>query len=52
MVDVMSEEDQAKELVPYEAEMAKESELMQDEDVKVVLKRRRPRAMIDNSNYS
>jgi hypothetical protein len=28
--------------VPYEAKIAKESELMQDEDVRVVLKRRRP----------
>ncbi len=28
--------------MPYEAKIAKESELMQDEDVRVVLKRRRP----------
>jgi len=42
MVDIVSEEDQPKELVPYEAEIAKESELMQDDDVRVVLKRRRP----------
>jgi len=42
MVDIVSEEDQPKELVPYEAEIAKESELIQDDDVKVVLKRRGP----------
>jgi hypothetical protein len=42
MVDVVSEEDQAKELVPYGAETVRGSELVQDEDVRVVLKRRRP----------
>jgi hypothetical protein len=42
MVIVVSEEDQAKEFVPYEAEIIRESELVQDEDVRVVLKRRRP----------
>jgi len=42
MVDIVSEEDQPKELIPYEAEIAKESEHMQDDDVRVVLKRRRP----------
>jgi len=41
-VNIVSEEDQPKELVPYEVEIAKESELMQDADVRVVLKRRRP----------
>ncbi len=42
MVDVVSEEDQAKEFVPCEAKTAKGNELVQDEDVRVVLKRRRP----------
>jgi len=42
MVDVVSEEDKAKEVVPYEAETARGSELVQDEDLRVVLKRRRP----------
>jgi hypothetical protein len=42
MVDVVLGKDQPKELVPYEVEIAKESELMQDDDVRVVLKRRRP----------
>ncbi len=42
MVNVVSEEDQPKELVPYEAEVAKGGELMQDNNVGVVLKRRRP----------
>jgi hypothetical protein len=42
MVDLVSEEDKAKELVPYEAETTRGSELVQDEDVKVVLKRRTP----------
>jgi len=42
MVDIVSEEDQAKEFVPCEAKTAKGSELVQDEDVRVVLKRRRP----------
>jgi len=42
MVDVVSEEDQAKEFEPYEAEIARKSESVQDEDVRVVLKRRRP----------
>jgi hypothetical protein len=42
MVDVVSEEDQAKELVPYGVEIIRGSELVQDKDVRVVLKRRRP----------
>jgi len=42
MVDVVSEEDQAKEFEPYEAEIARKSEIVQGEDVGVVLKRRRP----------
>jgi hypothetical protein len=42
VVDVVSEEDQPKELVPYEVEIAKGGELMQDDNVRVVLKRRRP----------
>jgi len=42
MVDVVSEEDRVKELEPYEVEIARESELVQDKDVRVVLKRRRP----------
>jgi len=42
MVDVISKEDQAKELEPHEAEIARESEPMQDENVRVVLKRRKP----------
>ncbi len=39
MVDVVSEEDQPKEFVPCEAEVAKGGELVQDDDVGVVLKR-------------
>jgi len=42
VVDVVLEEDQPKELVPCEAEVAKGGELVQDDDVGVVLKRRRP----------
>jgi hypothetical protein len=42
VVDVVSEEDQPKELVPYEAENTKGGEIMQDDDVRVMLKRRRP----------
>jgi hypothetical protein len=42
VVDVISEEDQPMELVPYEAEITKGGELMKDDDVKVVQKRRRP----------
>jgi len=42
VVDVVSEENQPKELVPYEVEIAKGGELMQDDNVRVVLKRRRP----------
>ncbi len=42
MVDVVLEEDLPKELVPYEAEIAKGGELMQDDNERVVLKRRRP----------
>jgi hypothetical protein len=42
MVDVVSKEDQAKELVPYEVETARGSELVQDEDVRAMLKRRKP----------
>ncbi len=42
MVDVVSEEDQPKELVPHEAEDIKGGEIMQDDDVRVALKRRRP----------
>jgi hypothetical protein len=33
MVDVVSEEDQAKEFEPYEAEIARKSEIVQGEDV-------------------
>jgi hypothetical protein len=42
MVAIVSEEGQAKELEPHEAEITRESELMQDENVRVALKRRRP----------
>ncbi len=42
MVDIVLEADQPKELVPYEAEVVKGGELMQDDNVGVVLKRRRP----------
>jgi len=42
MVDMVSKEDQAKEFEPYEAEIARKSEIMQGEDVGAVLKRRRP----------
>jgi len=42
MVDIISKEDQAKELEPHEAKIVRESELMQDENVRVALKRRRP----------
>jgi hypothetical protein len=42
MVDVVSEEDQPKELVPHEAEDTKGGEILQDNDVSLPLKRRRP----------
>ncbi len=42
MVDVVSEEDQPKELAPYGTEGTKGGEIMQDDEVRVVLKRRRP----------
>jgi len=42
LVDVILEENHPKELVPYEAEIAMGGELMQDDNVGVVLKRRRP----------
>jgi hypothetical protein len=42
MVDVVSEEDQTKEFEPYEAEVARRSEIVQGEGVGVMLKRRRP----------
>jgi len=42
VVDVVLKEDHPKELVPYEVEIAKGGELMQDDNVEVVLKRRRP----------
>jgi len=42
VVDVVSEEDQPKELVPYEAKNTKGGEILQDDDVRVMLKRRRP----------
>jgi hypothetical protein len=42
VVDVVSEEDQPKELGPCEAKITRGGELMQDDDVKVELKRRRP----------
>ncbi len=42
VVDIVSEEDQPKELVPCEAEVAKGGELVQDDDVGMVLKRKRP----------
>jgi hypothetical protein len=42
MVDVVSEEDQTKESEPYEAEVARKSEIVQNEGVGVMLKRKRP----------
>jgi len=42
VVDVVSEEDQPKELVPYEAKNTKGGEIMQDDDVRMMLKRRKP----------
>ncbi len=42
VVDVISEEEQPKELGPYEAEITRGVELVQDDDVGVVLKRKRP----------
>jgi hypothetical protein len=42
MVDVVLEEDQPKELVPHEVEDIKGGEILQDNDVRLVLKRRRP----------
>jgi len=42
VVDVVLEEDQLEELVPCEAKVAKGGELVQDDDVGVVLKRKRP----------
>jgi len=42
VVDVISEEEQPKELGPCEAEITKAGELVQDDDVGVVLKRKRP----------
>jgi hypothetical protein len=42
VVNVVSEEDQPKELVPYEAENTKGGDFMQDDDVRVMLKRRKP----------
>jgi hypothetical protein len=42
VVDVVSEEDQPKEPVPYEARITRGGELMQDNDVRVVMKRRGP----------
>ncbi len=42
MVDVVSEEDQTKESEPYEAEIARKSEIVQGEGVGVMLKRRKP----------
>jgi hypothetical protein len=42
MVDVVSEEDQPKELVPHEAKDTKGVQTLQDNDVRLALKRRRP----------
>lgn len=42
MVNMVSEEDQAREFEPYEGQIARKSKIVQDEDVIVVLKRRRP----------
>jgi hypothetical protein len=42
MVDIVSEEDQPKEFVPHEAEDSKGGEILQDNDVKLVLKRKKP----------
>jgi hypothetical protein len=42
VVDVVSNEDQPEELVPCEAEVAKRGEFVQDDDVGMVLKRKRP----------
>jgi hypothetical protein len=42
MVDVVLEEDQPKELVPHEAKVTKGSEILQDNNVRLVLKRKKP----------
>jgi hypothetical protein len=42
MVDVVLEEEQPKELGPCEAKITRGGELVQDDDVGVVLKRKRP----------
>jgi hypothetical protein len=42
MVDVILEEDQLKELVPHEVEVAKGGEILQDNNVRLVLKRKKP----------
>jgi hypothetical protein len=42
VVDVVLEEDQPKEPVPYEVRITRGGELMQDNDVRVVMKRRGP----------
>jgi hypothetical protein len=42
VVDIVSEEDQPKELVQDEARITRGGELMQDNDVRVVMKRRGP----------
>jgi hypothetical protein len=42
MVEIVSKEGQAKELEPHEAKITRENELMQDKNVRVALKRRRP----------
>jgi len=42
VVDVILEEDQPKELVPHEAEDTRGGEIMQNNDVRVALKRRIP----------
>ncbi len=42
MVDVVSEENQPKELVLDEARITRGGDLMQDNDVRVVMKRRVP----------
>jgi hypothetical protein len=42
MVDVVSEEDQHNELVPHEAKDMKRGEIVQDNDVRLALKRKKP----------
>jgi hypothetical protein len=42
MVDVVSKEDRHKELVPHEATDTKGGEILQDNDVRLALKRKRP----------